>query len=227
MRRLLSWSFVRHLLRLHLGLFLFGLAVAVMLEARIGLDPWSALHQGVSEQFGWSFGRVSQVVGGLLILSSWLTLQVRPGVGTIFNMAVVGPWVVLLRVQSWCPHPSGLVLGTGQFLVGVLIMGLASAVYIGARLGAGPRDGFVLGLSRRSGWSLRGTRIRVELVVLGIALLIGGSIGLGTLLFAFLMGPSMQAAFKLFRVSKDPSPSFAVEGPGVATAPPSVAEGQI
>ena len=77
---------------------MYGLAVAVMLEARIGLDPWSALHQGVSGQIGWSFGRVSQVVGGLLILSSWLTLQVRPGVGTIFNMAVVGPWVDLLRV---------------------------------------------------------------------------------------------------------------------------------
>ena len=90
-------------------------------------------------------------------------------------------------------------LGSGQFLVGVAIMGVASAVYIGARLGAGPRDGFVLGLSRRSGWSIRGTRIRVELVVLGLALLIGGSIGLGTLLFAFLMGPSMQAAFKVFR----------------------------
>jgi len=217
MRRLLSWSFVRHLLRLHLGLFLFGLAVAVMLEARIGLDPWSALHEGVSEQIGWSFGRVSQVVGGLLILSSRVTLQVRPGVGTIFNMAVVGPWVDLLRVQPWLPHPSGLVLGTSQFLVGVLIMGLAAAVYIGARLGAGPRDGFVLGLSRQSGWSIRGTRIRVELVVLGIALLIGGSIGLGTLLFAFLMGPSMQAAFKVFRVSKDPSPSFATEDAAVPT----------
>jgi len=87
------------------------------------------------------------------------------------------------------------------------VLGLGTAVYIGARMGAGPRDGFVLGLSRKSGRSVRRTRIEVELVVLGVALLMGGSIGLGTVLFALLMGPIMQTSLKLFRVSHDPSPT--------------------
>ncbi len=208
MQRFRSWSFVRYVLRLQVGLFLFGCAVAIMLEAQIGLDPWSALHEGVSTQLGWSFGRVAQGIGALLILCSWLTLGVRPGFGTVCNMALVGPWIDVLRVQAWFPHATTRVLGSSQFLVGLLMMGLASAVYIGARLGAGPRDGFVLGLSRRLDWSIRATRIRIEVVVLLVAFLIGGSIGLGTVLFAFLMGPIMQTALKLFRVSHDPSPTY-------------------
>ncbi len=212
MKRFLSWSFLRYVLRLQVGLFLFGCAVAIMLEAQIGLDPWSAFHQGVSAQSGLSFGRVAQGVGALLILFSWLTLGVRPGFGTVCNMALVGPWIDVLRIQAWFPHATTRLLGSSQFLVGLLMMGLASAVYLGARLGAGPRDGFVLGLSRRLDWSLRATRIRIEVVVLLLALVIGGSIGLGTVLFALLMGPIMQGALKLFRVSHDPSPTYAAEG---------------
>jgi uncharacterized membrane protein YczE len=122
-------------------------------------------------------------------------------------MALVGPWIDLLRVQALFPQATSWVAGTSQFLVGLLVLGLGTAVYIGARMGAGPRDGFVLGLSRRSGRSVRRTRIEVELVVLGVALLMGGSIGLGTVLFALLMGPIMQTALRLFRVSHDPSPT--------------------
>lgn len=203
-----SWSFLRHMLRLQVGLFLFGCAVAVMLGAQIGLDPWSALHEGISSRLGWSFGRVTQTVGALLILTSWLSLGVRPGIGTVFNMALVGPWIDLLRLQAWFPYATDRILGSVQFLIGLLMMGLASAVYIGARLGAGPRDGFVLGLSRRSGWSIRATRIRIDVAVFGLAVLIGGSVGLGTVLFALLMGPIMQASLKMFRVSSDPSPSY-------------------
>ena len=207
-----SWLFLRYLLRLQVGLFLFGLGVAIMLEAQIGLDPWSAFHQGASRQLGWSFGRVSQATGALLIAGSWLALSVRPGFGTVCNMLLVGPWIDLLRVQVWFPHATDRIFGSSQFLVGMLTLGLASAVYIGARLGAGPRDGFVLGLSRRSGVSIRATRIRVELGVLGLAILLGGSIGLGTVIFALLMGPIMQTALKMLRVSDDPSPSWASEG---------------
>ena len=207
MPKLRSWSFVRSLARLQVGLFLFGLGVAILLEARIGLDPWSAFHEGTSAQVGWSFGRVSQAAGALLIVSSWFAFEVRPGIGTVCNMPLVGPWIDLLRVQAWFPEATSRVAGTLQFLVGMLVLGLGTAVYIGARMGAGPRDGFVLGLSSKSGRSVRRTRIEVELVVLGVALLVGGSIGLGTVLFALLMGPIMQTFLRLLRVSHDPSPT--------------------
>lgn len=194
------------MLRLQIGLFLFGVAVAVMLEARIGVDPWSTLHEGLSIQLGVSFGRISQGIGAVLILCSWLAFRVRPGIGTVCNMLLVGPWIDVLRVQTMVPWMPGGVSGVLQFLVGILLLGIASAVYLGARLGAGPRDGFVMGLSRRLEKSLRGTRVGVELVALALGASIGGPLGLGTVLFALLMGPTMQAALRIASVSTDPSP---------------------
>ena len=203
-----SWRFWRHFAKLQLGLFLFGLAVTLMLEARIGLDPWSSLHDALSVRSGLSFGRIAQGIGLLLITFSGLVLAVKPGVATIFNMLLIGPWVDLLREQVWFPSQSGFGLGTVQFLTGILVMGLGTAVYIGARMGAGPRDGLAMGLSRRVKRSLRITRNGIEVTVLAIAFFLGGSIGLGTVLFAVLMGPTMQVSLKLFAVSHDPSPSF-------------------
>ncbi len=194
------------MVRLQVGLFLFGAAIAVMLEAGIGVDPWSTLHEGLSLQLGVSFGRISQGIGAVLILCSWLSFRVRPGIGTVLNMLLVGPWVDVLRVQTLVPWMPGGVSGVLQFLAGILLLGLASAVYLGARLGAGPRDGFVMGLSRRLKKSLRGTRVGVELVVLVLGASIGGPLGLGTVLFALLMGPTMQAALRIGSVSTDPSP---------------------
>jgi uncharacterized membrane protein YczE len=208
MRELRSWAFWLHMARLQLGLFLFGVAVTLMLEAHIGLDPWSAFHEALSLRSGLSFGRVSQSVGLLLILFSAMVLSVRPGLATICNMLIIGPWVDLLRPQEWFPHPDGGVAGSAQFVIAVFVMGVGTAVYIGARLGAGPRDGLSMGLSRRIGRSLRATRISVEVTVLVLAALLGGSIGLGTLIFAVLMGPTMQASLKLFSVSSDPSPQY-------------------
>lgn len=216
---LLLPRFLRDFVRLQAGLFLFGLAVALMLEAHIGLDPWSAFHDVLSQRSGWSFGRVSQSVGLVLILLSALALAVRPGIATICNMLLVGPWVDLLR-----PHvgfTAGLVGGTVQFVTGILVMGLGTAVYIGAGLGAGPRDGLVMGLSRRIRRSLRASRIGLEVCVLTTAALLGGSIGLGTVVFALLMGPAMQTSLRLFRVSHDPSPR-----PWTASAPVPEPEGR-
>jgi uncharacterized membrane protein YczE len=203
-----SWRFWRHMARLQVGLFLFGLAVALMLEARIGLDPWSSFHEALSLRSGLSFGRVSQGVGLILIVFSLVVLSVRPGVATVCNMLFIGPWVDLLREQPWFPTTAGGLPGTAQFLVAIAIMGLATAVYIGARLGAGPRDGLSMGISRRAGKSLRMTRNGVEITVLAFAAVLGGSIGLGTLVFAALMGPTMQASLRLFGVSHDPSPTL-------------------
>ena len=204
----LSWTFWRHMGRLQLGLFLFGLSVALMLEARIGLDPWSSFHEALSIHSGLSFGRVSQGVGLVLIVFSGFVLSVKPGIATVCNMLIIGPWIDLLREQTWFPGHDGGVMGTVQFLAGILVMGLATAVYIGARLGAGPRDGLAMGLARKVGRSLRLTRNTVEVTVLIVAAFLGGSIGLGTVLFAALMGPTMQASLRLFSVSHDPSPSL-------------------
>lgn len=207
---LVSLRFLRHFVQLQIGLFFFGLGLAIMLEAQIGLDPWSTFHEGASLRTGWSFGRVVQVAGALLILFSWVTMRVRPGIGTLSNMLFVGPWIDFLRVQPWIPHDPGGILGVASFCTGLVLVGMASAAYIGARLGAGPRDGFILALCRKTGWSLRVTRISVELGVLAVGFTLGGPVGLGTVLFALLMGPVMQASFRIFGVGHDPSPTWRV-----------------
>jgi uncharacterized membrane protein YczE len=213
MRALLtSRDFWIAMVRLHVGLFLFGLGVALMLEARIGLDPWSAFHDVVSSRSGLSFGRISQLVGFTLIVVSRLALGVRPGIATMLNMLQVGPWVDVLRPHVRFFEAGGLVPGTAQFLVGILVLGLGTAVYIGARLGAGPRDGLAMGLARRIGRSLRASRIGIEITVLTLAAVLGGSIGPGTILFALLMGPTMQTSLRLFSVSHDPSPTIRRDG---------------
>jgi uncharacterized membrane protein YczE len=197
-------SWWRQFAQLQLGLLLFGVGIALLLEAHIGLDPWSCLHEGLSIRTGQSFGRMAQSVGLVFIVASWAGLRVAPGVGTVFNMAVIGPWVDLFRAQPFWPRWDGGLPGTAQFLVGLLVMGTASGLYIGARLGAGPRDSFVLGLSRRLGASIRVVRIFLELCVLGCGFLLGGPVGLGTVLFALLMGPLMQLSLRLFRFELPP-----------------------
>ncbi len=193
-------------LQLQFGLFLFAASVTTMLEAKIGLDPWTSLHEGASSHLGLSIGSVTQGTGLILIAISWFVLRVRPGLGTVFNMLVIGPWIDLLRSQAWFPRGTDMIDGTVQFLCAILLMGIATALYIGARFGAGPRDGFNMGLSQRVGRSLRLTRVTVEVCVLAIGFLLGGSIGLGTLIFALSMGPVMQTALRVFSISHDPSP---------------------
>ncbi len=206
-----SWSFWLLMGRLQFGLFLFGLAVALMVEARIGLDPWSSLHEALSVRSGLSFGRISQSIGLLLIVFSAVLLSVRPGIATVCNMLIIGPWIDLLRAQFWFPAFAGGLPGLVQFLCGIGVLGLATAVYIGARMGAGPRDGLAMGLARRLDRSLRFARNGVELTVLALAATLGGPIGLGTVLFAVLMGPTMQTSLRIFGVSHDPSPALSAE----------------
>lgn len=187
--------------QLQLGLFMFGVGIALMLRADVGVDPWSTFHEGWSIHTGLSFGRITQLTGLLIISISWVWLDERPGVGTLSNMLFVGPWVDLFRPLAALEALPGLGLGGSvlQFLLGVAICGLASGLYIAARLSAGPRDTFILGTSQRFGLSVRATRMSLEAVVLSIGWLMGGPVGLGTLLFVALMGPAMQAALKLFR----------------------------
>jgi len=203
-----SLKFWVYMGRLQIGLFLYGVAVSLMLEAHIGLDPWSAFHEIISVQSGLTFGRISQSVGFIIIIFSWLFLSVKPGLATILNMLTVGPWIDVVRVHDWLPQSAGGMPGIIQFFGGIIVMGVASALYIGARLGAGPRDGLAMGLSNKLGKSLRLTRNSIELTILLTAALLGGAIGIGTVIFAFLMGPIMQLSLRIFKVSADPSPSF-------------------
>ena len=208
MNILFKLRFWMYMLRLQIGLFLFGVAVSLMLEAHIGLDPWSAFHEIISIRSGFTFGRISQSFGFMIIIFSWLVLSVKPGLATVLNMLTVGPWIDFVRVQGWMPEATGGLYGIIQFFGGISVMGLASALYIGARLGAGPRDGFAMGLSNKLGKSLRFTRNSVEITVLLIAAILGGSIGLGTVIFAVSMGPVMQLSLRICQVSLDPSPRF-------------------
>jgi uncharacterized membrane protein YczE len=189
---------VVRMLQLHVGLMLFGVGISALLGAGIGLDPWSTFHSGLADRLGVSFGTVVVAVGLVLVAVAWAWFRERPGPGTLFNMALVGPWVDVFRSRAWFPVAEGLAWGVAQFATGLAIVGLASGLYIAARLGAGPRDSFMLGLARRSGLGLRWTRIGVELVVLAIGFALGGAVGLGTVLFALAMGPLMQAFLRLF-----------------------------
>ena len=181
----------------------FGVAISLMIRANIGLDPWSVLHQGLSRVSGLSFGQVTQVVGLLLVIVNFALLGLRPGLGTVLNMVLIGLWVDFFGRQAWLPSvPVGAwAEGVLVFVVGIVLSGLAIGLYISPRFGAGPRDDFVLGWALRLRRSVRLVRGALELSVLSLGYLLGGSVGLGTLLFALLIGPVMQLFLRLFHYS--------------------------
>jgi uncharacterized membrane protein YczE len=171
--------------RLLCGLVLYGVSMALMLRARLGLDPWDVLHQGLARRLGWSFGLVVGVVG-VLVLLAWIPLRQRPGIGTVSNVVVVSVAVDLaLRVL---PAPGPLATRVAFLVGGVLLNAFATACYVGARLGPGPRDGLMTGIARR-GHSIRVTRTCIELTVLVIGWRLGGNIGVGTVAYAGAIGP--------------------------------------
>lgn len=203
-------SFWQRLVRLNLGLAALGLGIAFMLDAGIGLGPWTVFHQGVSLVTGLSFGRALQGVGLVVLLLSVVLTRTRPGLGTALNMLLVGPWVDAFRALPGFPHAHGYVGGIPEFLLGLTLQGLGTGLYIAARFGAGPRDGLVLGLARMLRLSVRLTRTGLELVVLATGWAMGGQVGLGTVLFALGIGPLMQLFLRAFatRASEaGPAPS--------------------
>ena len=179
----------RRLFQLFFGLVLYGASMALMLRAALGLDPWDVFHQGLAEQVGFSIGQVVNLVG-LVVLLLWIPLKQRPGVGTLANVVLIG--TAMDMTLSVLPPIEGLVLQVAALVVSVVANGIAGALYIGAGLGPGPRDGLMTGLARRTGWSLRLVRTGIELTVLGLGWLFGGTVGVGTLLYAFTIGPLVQ-----------------------------------
>jgi len=176
----------RRILQLLLGLFLYGIAIAVMVRAGIGVSPWDVLTQGLSHQTGLPFGLLTNLIG-VVVLLLWIPIRQRPGVGTVLNVLLIGPSAQLglwLIPQQSIPWLQALV-----FVGGLLLLAVATGLYIGARLGPGPRDGLMTGLHRRTGWKIWIVRTGIEVAVLSIGWLLGGQVGIGTLAFALLIGP--------------------------------------
>jgi uncharacterized membrane protein YczE len=193
----------RRLLQLALGLFLFGFSTALMLRAGLGLNPWDIFHQGLADRLGWSIGSVIVAVGALVLLL-WIPLRERPGVGTIANMLFVG--LAANWSLSILPEAHGLPLQIAFLVGGIVLQGVAAGTYIGAGLGPGPRDGLMTGLVSRTGWSIRVVRTGIEVLVVAVGWLLGGTVGIGTLLYAAAIGPLVQIFLPLFTVKKPKDP---------------------
>jgi uncharacterized membrane protein YczE len=183
------------------GLAFFGFGITLFLRANLGLAPWDIFHKGLSEKFGISIGLVIQGVG-LLLLVLWIPLRQRPGVGTILNAVEIG--LVVNLTKPLIGEPVQLVIRALMVIAGVLVVGIGSALYIGAGLGSGPRDGLMLGLSKRSiagrQISIRVARTAVELTVMVAGIFLGGTVGIGTVIFMFGIGPLVQLILPRFEM---------------------------
>ena len=179
----------RRLPRLAIGLLGFGLGIALMVHADLGLGPWDVLHQGLSERTGIPIGTVGIAVGFLLLLS-WIPLKERMGIGTIANVVVIG---VVIDVVLWLlPDVDAMAVRLPEVVLGVLLIGMGSGAYIGAGLGPGPRDGLMTSLAARGVGSVRAVRTGIEVTVLVLGFLLGGSVGFGTVVQAVAIGPIVQ-----------------------------------
>ncbi len=185
----------RRVAQLLIGLFLYGAGCALTVEAGLGVDPWTVFAQGLSLRTGVGIGWVTNIVG-FFVLLLWIPLRQRPGVGTIANILLVGTSMQL--VLGIVPPISGLLAQIATLLAGILVVAIASGLYIGARFGPGPRDGLMTGLNSRLGWPIWLCRALVELTVLAIGWMLGGTVGIGTVLFAALIGPLVHVALPLF-----------------------------
>ena len=193
-------NFFKRFIRLNIGLIVFGFALALMLEARLGLGPWDILHQGISirtdissQIFGknidlTSVGMISIIVGAVIMIF-WLPLKERPGIGTILNVIVIG-----IMIDVWMfvlPNTNNLIIRFLMILIAPILVALGTILYIGAEMGPGPRDGLMTGLAKR-GIPIAVARTSMESIVLIVGFILGGNIGIGTIWFAFSIGPFIQ-----------------------------------
>jgi len=185
----------QRIVHLLVGLALYGAGCAIMVRAGIGLDPWTVFAQGVSLQTGIGIGWVTNIVG-FLVLLLWIPLRQKPGVGTLANILLVG--TSMQATLAVFPAIDGFALQVLVFLLGMMLGAVASGLYIGADFGPGPRDGLMTGLRARFGWPIWAARLVVEASVLLAGWLLGGSVGLGTILFALGIGPLVHRTLPLF-----------------------------
>jgi uncharacterized membrane protein YczE len=185
------------LVRLIIGLYLFGLGIAFQIRATLGLAPWDVFGQGLANITGLSFG-LATVLASAVILLLWIPLKQKPGLGTVFNALLIGPFVDLSLRFVPSAADWGIVGQIGWYVLGMAIIALGTGIYIGARLGPGPRDGLMTGSVKKFGkpvWIVR-TVLEGGATLIGLAL--GGPVGLGTLLFVVGIGPMVQVSMRAF-----------------------------
>jgi uncharacterized membrane protein YczE len=195
------------------GLSGYGFSMAMLVRAGLGLDPWDVFHQGLAGHTGMTIGMASAVVG-VGVLLAWIPLRNRPGIGTLANVVVIA--VTVDAGMALLPTPASLPVRIALMLAAVLLNALSTVLYVGAGLGPGPRDGLMTGLAAR-GMSLRAVRTGIELTVLAAGFALGGTVGIGTLLYALAIGPLAHVFVPAFTTS--PTPSVAVVLPASASAP--------
>ncbi len=195
----IRWNtFLRDLLRIELGFLMFGMAIALLIRGNIGTSAWAVLEVALSKILGLTPGTMT-VIMGFLVLSGAVLMREKIGWGTLANILSIGPWEDL--ALSMIPSvTNNLPMQVGMLLLAIFLMGMASAIYIGVDAGAGPRDSMMLAIKRTTGVSLRLARGSIEVVVVTIGWLLGGPAGIGTVIFATLIGPSVQWGFKIFNV---------------------------
>jgi len=202
----------RRLIQLYAGLALYGASSALLVEAGLGLEPWNVLHQGLAELTGLTIGVVSIIVGAAVLLL-WIPLRQRPGLGTVSNVFVVG--LAMDGTLAMLPEAHALAVRIPLLLAGIVLNGVATGLYISARFGPGPRDGLMTGLHLRTGRSIRLMRTAIEVAVVVTGFTLGGSVGVGTLLYALSIGPLAQLFLRMFAV-----PSASERSTVVATGSP-------
>lgn len=182
------------IVRLFVGLVLYGFGCAVTVAAGLGVDPWTVFAQGLSRVSGIGIGWITNILGlGVLLL--WIPLRQKPGVGTVANILLVGTSLQL--TLGFLPHPDAFWLQALMLVLGVVLVAVASGLYIGAHFGPGPRDGLMTGMNARFGWPIWACRLSVEGSVLALGWLLGGTVGIGTVVFAVGIGPLVHLALPL------------------------------
>ncbi|WP_327247489.1 membrane protein YczE [Streptomyces sp. NBC_01320] len=213
----------RRLMQLYVGLALYGASSALMVRAGLGLEPWGVLHQGLAERTGLSIGVVAIIVGAAVLLL-WIPMRQRPGLGTVSNVFAIG--LAMDGTLALVPELHGLVARIVIMVAGIALNGVATGLYIAARFGPGPRDGLMTGLHRRTGRSVRLVRTAIEVAVVATGFLLGGSLGVGTVLYALSIGPLAQLFLRFFAVPEaKPADEIVAPTPGsgttAVTVPPS------
>jgi len=201
-------NLLRRLVNLYLGLVLFGISMAMLVEAHLGLIPWDVLHQGISRHTGWSLG-TTVIVIGFVVLLVWIPLRERPGFGTLSNVVVIG--LALDATVRLLPTPSELSGRTALVVGGIALNAFATLLYLNARMGAGPRDGLLTALLRLTPLPAGVLKVALEVSVVALGWLLGGTVGIGTIAFAVTVGPMIQLLGAIFPalalVKPEPKPA--------------------
>ncbi|KGJ72831.1 membrane protein [Cryobacterium roopkundense] len=206
----------RRITQLLIGLFLYGIGIALIVRGGIGVAPWDVLTQGIDNHTHLGFGLITILISGVVLLL-WIPIRQKPGAGTVLNAVLVGPsadvglWLIPADLDLW----ARIVL----FAAGLLMVAVATGLYIGAHFGPGPRDGLMTGLHRRTGWKIWIVRTGIEVTVLGIGWALGGNVGIGTVLFALLIGPLCQRTIPFFSVTRPGVVAPVATDPALAATP--------